>query len=53
MVGAETRLKWVEECRGGENMEAAHVMPLLRNSAVREVAEYFGIERVWVFVFFF
>lgn len=34
-------------------MEAAHVMPLLRNSAVREVAEYFGIERVWVFFFFF
>ena len=52
MVGAETRLKWVEERMGGEKVEAAHVMLLLRNLAMKEVAEYFGTERVLVFFFF-
>lgn len=53
MVGAETRLKWVEERMGGEKVEAAHVMLLLRNLAMKEVAEYFGTGRVFCFGFFF
>lgn len=53
MVGAETRLKWVEERMGGEKVEAAHVMLLLRNLAMKEVAEYFGTGRVFCFRFYF
>lgn len=45
VVQAETRLKWVEERMGGEKVEAAQVMPLLRNLAMKEGTEYFGVDR--------
>ena len=51
-VQAETRLKWVEERMGGEKVEAAQVMPLLRNLAMKERTEYFGVERGFLFFIF-
>lgn len=34
------------EWTGGEKGEAAQEMPLLRNLAIKEGMEYFGVERV-------
>ena len=53
----ETRQRWVEELMGGEKVEAGQVVPLLRNLAMKERTEYFGVGRglflFFVFVFVF